>query len=195
MSGSSRSSAAATGGVSAAEAAALAEVSGAAEEDVTALGEQLDRTRCATGVSARGGRRLPRGARCLRQRQVRPLAQAQHPDDLHAVSLALEEGRWRLACVRALLAGEPRPERRPPCFFNPQHGPSTRDVEWVPTGGAPRLVPVCAADADRLERGYEPDERMVTVGGSYMPYWRAPVYYDGPYSSGFFGGWGGGSFL
>jgi hypothetical protein len=177
----------------AADAAALAEVSGAAEEDVTALGEQLTALDVPPATAPEAAEDY-RGALDAYDRAKAALARAQHPDDLHAVSLALEEGRWRLACVRALLAGQPRPERRPPCFFNPQHGPSTTDVEWVPAGGAPRVVPVCAADADRLERGHEPDERMVAVGGSSMPYWRAPVYY-GPYSSGFFGGWGGGSFL
>ena len=96
--------------------------------------------------------------------------------------------------MRARLSGQPLPERRPPCFFNPQHGPSATDVSWAPPGGAPRTVPVCTADADRLARGDDPDERLVGVGGSRVPYWQAPVYYR-PYASGFFGGWGGGSFL
>ena len=65
-------------------------------------------------------------------------------------SASLEEGRFELACVRALQAGEPSPERRAPCFFNPQHGPSVQDVTWAPDGGAPREVPVCADCAARL---------------------------------------------
>ena len=66
---------------------------------------------------------------------------------------ALEDGRYAVACVRARVAGEPLPVRRPPCFFNPAHGPSTTDIEWAPPGGQPRQVPVCAADADRRRPG------------------------------------------
>ena len=54
---------------------------------------------------------------------------------LHDVSAALEDGRYQLACVRALQAGDPLPERRAPCFFNPQHGPSVQDASWTPPGG------------------------------------------------------------
>jgi hypothetical protein len=177
----------------AADAAALAEVRAAAEEDVTALGEQLTALDVPPPSAPEAGEDY-RAALDAYDRAKATLSAAQHPDDLRPVTSALEEGRWRLACVRAGLAGEPRPERRPPCFFNPQHGPSATDVDWAPRGGAPRPVPVCAADADRLEHGHEPDERMVGVGGTRMPYWQAPMYY-GPYAGGFFGGWGGGSFL
>ena len=177
----------------AANEAALAEVRGAADEDVTALGEQLTALDVPP-ASAPEASEDYQAALDAYDRSKAALAAARHPDDLRAVTLALEEGRWRLACVRARLAGQPLPERRPPCFFNPQHGPSTTDVSWAPPGGAPRTVPVCAADADRLARGADPDERLVGVGGSRVPYWQAPAYYR-PYASGFFGGWGGGSFL
>jgi hypothetical protein len=69
-----------------------------------------------------------------------------------------------------------------------------RDVEWAPPGGAPRLVPACAADAQRVESGQDPAMREVEVGGRSMPYWNAPAYY-GPWAGGFFGGFGGGGFL
>ena len=61
-----------------------------------------------------------------------------------------------MAAARAHLAGRDEPERRPPCFFDPRHGPSVADVEWQPELGEPREVPVCAADAARLEAGEEP---------------------------------------
>jgi hypothetical protein len=110
------------------------------------------------------------------------------------VTEALEEGRWRMECVRARLAGKPVPERLPPCFFDPRHGPSVTQVAWSPDGGAPRQVPVCAMDAERVARGLQPQAREVLVGGSRVPYWSAgPAY--APYAGGFFGGWGGGSFL
>jgi len=176
----------------AANEAALVEVRAAAEEDVTALGEQLTALDVPP-ASAPEASDDYRAALDAYDRSKAALAAARHPEDLRDVTVALEEGRWRLACVRARLTGQSLPERRPPCFFNPQHGPSTTDVSWAPPGGAPRTVPVCAADADRLVRGVDPDERLVGVGGARVPYWQAPVYYR-PYASGFFGGWGGGSF-
>ena len=175
------------------DAEALVEVRAAAEQDVTALGEQLAAVDVPPAAHPEAGDDY-RAALDAYDGAKAALAAARHPDDLRDVTMALEEGRWRLACVQARLAGKPLPERRPPCFFNPQHGPSVRDVEWAPPGGAQRPVPVCAADADRLAHGQDPDERMVQVGGTSMPYWQAPVYYR-PYASGFFGGWGGGSFL
>src|SRR3954471_22103901 len=173
--------------------AALTEVRGAAEEDVTALGEQLTALDIPP-ASAPEATEDYRAALDAYDRSKTSLAAASHPDDLRAVTAALEEGRWRLACVRARLSGQPLPERRPPCFFNPQHGPSTTDAQWVPPGGVERTVPVCAADADRLARGLDPDARLVSASGRSVPYWNAPSYYR-PYASGFFGGWGGGSFL
>jgi hypothetical protein len=176
-----------------AAAAELAEVRSVAEQDVTALGEQVTALDVppAAAPEAVEDYRLALDAY---DRAKSALSAARRTDDVRAVTTALEEGRWRLACVRARLAGQPLPERRPPCFFNPQHGPSTTDVEWSPAGGATRTIPVCAADAARLARGDDPDERLVPVGASSVPYWQAPGYYR-PYASGFFGGWGGGSFL
>jgi hypothetical protein len=116
---------------------------------------------------------------------------ARTPEDLEPVSAALEEGRYAMAAAKARLEGRPVPERRPPCFFDPRHGPSSREVEWAPDGGAPRLVPACEADAQRVERGEDPHAREVTVGGQRMPYWNAgPMY--APWAGGFFGGYGGG---
>src|SRR3954453_2294873 len=79
----------------------------------------------------------------------------------------------------------PRPPPPPPCFFNPQHGPSTEDVDWAPPGGAPRPVPACAADAERVRVGAEPDVRKVAVGTGRRPYWEAGRGYGG-YAQGYF---------
>jgi hypothetical protein len=111
---------------------------------------------------------------------------------LDSVASALGEGRYHMTAAEALLAGKRPPERRPPCFFDPRHGPSTRDVEWAPPGGAPRLVPACEADAQAVERGEEPASREVVSGGRQVPYWNAPRYF-GPWAGGYFmpfGGWG-----
>ena len=81
------------------------------------------------------------------------------------------------------------PERRAPCFFNPQHGPSVRDVRWAPPGGAPRDVPACAADAQRVEQGFDPHVREVMIDGQRRPYYDAgPAY--APYAYGYYGGFG-----
>jgi uncharacterized membrane protein YgcG len=117
---------------------------------------------------------------------------ARRPDDLAAVSSALEEGRYEMASAKARLEGREAPERRPPCFFDPRHGPSERDVLWSPPGGEPREVPACAADALRIEEGEEPEQREVLVGGRRTPYWAAPGLT--PYASGFYGLFGGGLF-
>src|SRR5581483_2642142 len=96
---------------------------------------------------------------------------ARSPKELSRVSSALEEGRYQMAVAEAALAGRPAPERRPPCFFDPRHGPSARDVEWAPPCGAPRLVPACEADAQRVEHGQEPQSREISYGGAVMPYY------------------------
>jgi hypothetical protein len=180
----------------AADAERFAEVRTAAEEDVTRLGEDV------AGLDLDlADPRLDEATRADYRRALdaydaakAALEQARRPEDLQSVSGALEEGRYAMACVRARLAGQPLPERRPPCFFNPQHGPSATDVEWAPPGGAPRVVPVCARDAERLLRGEDPDTREVLVGGQRRPYWEAgPAY--GPWAGGYYGGFGMGGLL
>ena len=112
---------------------------------------------------------------------------ARRPEDLQPVGEALEEGRWAMMSARARLERREPPERRSPCFFDPRHGPSSREVEWAPDGGEPRMVPACEADAQRVERGDDPEAREMMVGGQRMPYWAAgPAY--APFMGGFFGG-------
>lgn len=117
------------------------------------------------------------------------LDEADRLDEMEAVSAALEEGRYYLASAKARLEGREPPERRPPCFFDPRHGPSVRDVEWAPPGGYPRAVPACAADALAVEEGKEPASREIEAEGRRRPYWDAPAYY-GPWAGGYFGGGG-----
>jgi hypothetical protein len=112
---------------------------------------------------------------------------AQRPEDFEEMSREVDDGQHALAVARARLEGRPPPERRPPCFFDPRHGPSVRDVMWAPPGGAERPVPACAADAIRVEEGEEPHARRVRVRGRRVPYWEAPAYY-GPWAGGFFAG-------
>jgi hypothetical protein len=124
-------------------------------------------------------------------RAEQALARARRPQEFGSVSTALEEGRWAMESAKARLAGRTPPERRPPCFFDPRHGPSTRDVEWAPDGyDATRPVPVCEADAVRIESGQEPQTREVVLGGQRMPYYAGPGWM-GPYVGGWYGGFGG----
>ena len=111
---------------------------------------------------------------------------ARSPDDLEPVTATIREGLDEATLARALLEGLEPPEPRPPCFFDPRHGPSTRKVEWPSDGGAPRLVTACEDDARRVEQGAEPDTRHVLVEGKPVPYWAAPPAF-GPWRAGWYG--------
>jgi hypothetical protein len=174
------------------EEASFQEVRTAAEEDVTRLGEDI--TGLDLDVDAphvdEATRRDYTHALDSYDRAKAALVAARSPEQLGPVTTALEDGRYAMESVRARLAGRPVPERRPPCFFNPQHGPSAVDVEWAPDGGAPRVVPACAADAERVSAGLTPDAREVMVGGQRRPYWDAgPAW--GPWAGGYYSGYGG----
>jgi hypothetical protein len=121
----------------------------------------------------------------------RQFERARRPEDIEVLTNALGDGRHALESAQARLAGREPPSQRAPCFFDPRHGTSVRDVDWTPDGSTPRPIPVCAADAARLERGQEPQARCVNVKGHAMPYWDAPGYY-GPWAGGYFNAFGGG---
>lgn len=118
---------------------------------------------------------------------------ARRAEDFGAVTSTIEEGQYAVVSARARLEGKEPPERRPPCFFDPRHGPSVADAEWSPDGGAAREVPVCAADAARIADGEQPIGRQVLVDGQRRSYWDAPGYY-GPWAGGYYG-MGGGGFM
>jgi hypothetical protein len=159
----------------------------ATEEDVTRFGEELQRLDLDVKMAGVDEAMLQDWQRALDSYEdaKRSLEMVQAPDDVRHVTAALEDGRYAVACVRARRDGEPLPVRRPPCFFNPSHGPSTIDVDWSPPGGQPRQVPVCGVDADRLEQGAEPDIRTVPQGGGRVPYWNAGPAYS-PWAMGYF---------
>ncbi|TDW23062.1 hypothetical protein EV650_1912 [Kribbella kalugense] len=106
-------------------------------------------------------------------------------ESISAVVDTLTSGRYALACVRARVAGDPLPERRTPCFFNPQHGPATGNVVWTPRNGPTRTVPACAQDAARIKAGEDPPVRMVRYGEQQVPAWEAGAPNE-PYRIGFF---------
>jgi hypothetical protein len=171
------------------EEAEFAEVREVARDDVVALGDDirsLDIDMEMADVDPEAKQHY--GLAVERYTQAsEALDLARRPEDLQGVTELLEEGRWAMEAARAEMAGQPAPERRPPCFFDPRHGPSVTDVEWAPPGGQPRAVPACAADAVRIQDGDEPDTRQVTVHGERVPYWQAgPAF--APWAGGFFGG-------
>ena len=108
-----------------------------ADEDVTHLGEQLQRLDAEVEGrdldAARGSttrqRSTPTSPRSAR-------SGIRKADEVSTVTDTLSTGRYALACVQARVAGEPVPELRVPCFFNPQHGPSVTDVMWTRPGAA-----------------------------------------------------------
>src|ERR1700757_775780 len=119
-----------------------------------------------------------------RRRAPSPLHPPRRPEDMQAVSRAIAEGQYRLACAEALANGQPKPGRRPMCFFDPRHGMSVADVSWAPPDGGPsRMVPVCIDDERKIDQGIQPEMRTVedSSGGrvAYVNSGFAPAYWGG----------------
>jgi hypothetical protein len=161
-----------------------------ADEDVTRFGEELQLldTEMLTARLDPAARQDYQRALDSYEAAKDALDRVTESDQIRHVTQALEDGRYAVACVQARAAGQPLPVRRPPCFFNPAHGPSTTDIQWAPPGGQERQVPVCAADADRVAQGAEPDIRTVQQGVGRVPYWQGGPAYS-PWASGYFGGY------
>ncbi|KAA1424682.1 hypothetical protein FE697_001785 [Mumia zhuanghuii] len=156
-------------------------------EDVTALGEELQRLDAdLIGIP------LDEGAQADYQRALDAYESAKYavdklekPEDVRHVTEILEDGRYAIACVQARVTNGPLPAKRPMCFFDPRHGLSVEDVSYAPDGGTLREVPACALDAERIRAGAEPDTRKVMVGPQRVPYWQGgPAY--APYAAGYF---------
>jgi uncharacterized membrane protein YgcG len=162
----------------------LREAKSAAQDDLIALSTALTDRRA--DVSVRGSPEAAQeqaAALSAYDRGTAAIDAARRASDMGAVSRAIGEGQYRLACAGAVAAGRPRPDRRPSCFFDPRHGMSVSDGYWTPAAGGPgRAVPVCVACAHKLEQGIEPDMRKVEVGGapvSYVDAGFAPAYWGG----------------
>ncbi|MBX5443128.1 MAG: hypothetical protein IRZ32_16570 [Solirubrobacteraceae bacterium] len=130
-------------------AAQVAELRRVADEDLVALGEDIRALDLDVEMPGADPRAKADYARALaaHERASTALRLARAPEDLAPIAQTLEEGRYAMEAAKARLAGHEPPEHRPPCFFDPRHGPSSRDVEWAPEHGTPRLVPACEADA------------------------------------------------
>jgi hypothetical protein len=160
-----------------------------ADEDVTYLGEQLQRLDAQVqghplDPDAQVDYQAALDAYEAARREVPRIHKA---EDVSTVTDTLSAGRYALACVQARMAGEPLPEVRVPCFFNPQHGPSVVNVMWTQPGRGTRSVPACAQDAARVADHEPPEIRRVPVGARKVPYWDAGSAYL-PYAAGYFAG-------
>lgn len=159
-------------------------------EDITALGEELQKLDLDMT-----GRVLDDGARADYQRALDAYENAKQaaeamakPDDVRNVTAIVEDGRYAIACVQARVSSQPLPPRRPACFFDPRHGISVGDVQWPMPDGQMREVPACALDYERVQAGAAPDSRYVMQGSQRMPYWQDRNM--GPYARGYFGNFG-----
>jgi len=146
-----------------------------ASEDVTVLGEQLTELHYETLTLELQGEIGDDYEQALDayERAKQHLRVSEGPDLVRALQPILDEGRYRLARVLARRDARPLPQRLPPCFFNPQHGPSHTEVDWAPPGGVERRVPVCLSDVNRLERHTMPAVRTVRVGDHLVPWYEA----------------------
>ena len=165
----------------------LAEIKQMATEDVVRLGEDVARLEIdLSAVDDETRADYSRAMDAYDQAKSR-LDTIREPEEIRQVTNSLEDGRYYMTATRARLNGLPVPERRGPCFFNPQHGPSAEDVTWAPPGGSPRSVTACASCARAVNSGLSPDDvRMVEVDGRRVAYYDAGPAYS-PYAGGYFG--------
>jgi hypothetical protein len=153
----------------------------ATDEDVTVLGEQLSELHLETLATELDDEMRADYQRALDSYEQAKLAlrRSATTADVLAVNVVLDDGRFARACVLARRDGEDLPHRRESCFFNPQHGPAATEVDWTPSGGVTRSIPVCRNDANRLANGELPPVRMLRTAAGLVPWYAA-----GPYVSG-----------
>jgi uncharacterized membrane protein YgcG len=163
----------------------LAEAKAAAQDDLLALNNRITDHQNDVSVQSNPEAAAEQAAALAAyERGTAALDAARRPDDMQAVSRNIAEGQYRLACAEAIANGQPKPGRRPMCFFDSRHGMSVTDVSWAPPDGGPsRMVPVCAMDLRKIEQGIQPEIRRVEdTSGARVPYVNAgfaPAYWGG----------------
>ena len=167
----------------------LAQMRAVLDEDVTSLGERLGSFDLTDPRLDDAGRVDLQKALDSYSRASDAASTAKSDVDVTRATSELQEGRYALACVEARMDGRPLPQHRPPCFFDPRHGPSVTDVMWASPGGAAHPVPACAACSAALQAGGAPESREVEYAGRRVPYYDAgPAY--APYARGYFDSFG-----
>src|SRR5882672_10210148 len=174
----------------------LAEAKAAAQDDLLALNNRITDHQNDVSVQSNAEAAAEQAAALAAyERGTAALDAARRPEDMRTVSQNIAEGQYRLACAEALANGQPKPGRRPMCFFDPRHGMSVADVSWAPPDGGPsRMVPVCIDDERKIDQGIQPEMRTVDNGSGarvqYVNAGFAPAYwggfgYGGPMLGGF----------
>lgn len=111
-------------------------------------------------------------ARALLDRAHQSMTAMASAADARQVTQALADARFELTALAAVRDGRPVPERTPPCFVDPRHGPSVATAVYPAAEvGAP--VPVCAACQAQLAAGQEPVARTLLQGGRSTSHWLA----------------------
>lgn len=175
----------------------LKEAKAAAQEDLLALNTAItDHGNDVTIASSTEAAAEQAAALDAYERGTQALDAARTPAQMGAVSRSIAEGRYRLACAEALAKGEPKPDRRPMCFFDPRHGMSVADVSWAPPDGRPARNVAACVDCQRvIERGGQPEmrlvenragQRVVYADAGFAPAYWGGFGYGGPMLAGFF---------
>ena len=169
-----------------AELDAFRHVRRAADEDVTRFGEELSELHLETLTTPLREQMRADYQQALDAYEAAKaaLARSATAPDVTIVTRTLTDGRFSYACVLAARDGRERPQRRPPCFFDPHHGPASRDLSWAPPGGVARDIAVCFRDAERLTAGEQPEVRLVRLGNR-----RVAWFASGPMYVAWAGGW------
>jgi len=97
-----------------------------ADADLVALGDDIRALDLDVEMPGADERAKADYARALtaHEQASAALAQAVAPEDFAPLAQTLEAGRYAMEAAKARLAGREPPEHRPPCFFDPRHGPS-----------------------------------------------------------------------
>jgi hypothetical protein len=167
----------------------FSEVRAVAQEDLRALGEDLRNLdvdlQAAGHENPEAVNQHTRAYEYMEEAAV-AFEQATSPEDLAAVSGALESGRFAMTAARMLFERHEAPRRRPPCFFDTRHGPSVDDVGWEPPDGPPRPVPACPDCRQKVANAIDPPVRRVRTGGRLVRFYNAPPQFES-WFGGYFG--------
>jgi hypothetical protein len=127
-----------------------------AREDLTALAEQLDDSPAWLDGDASAEWKQAAGLYGAAQAALREVATL---GEVMAVHTTLCQARFHLARADALGYDEEPPTSIEPCWFDPQHGPASAEVEWPAAGS----VRACRDDAERIAAGQAPRRRPLRL--------------------------------
>jgi hypothetical protein len=127
-----------------------------AREDLTALAERLDDSPAWLDGEASAEWKRSAGLYGAARAALREVATL---GDVLAVHTTLCQARFHLARAEAIGYDEDLPTSSEPCWFDPQHGPASAEVEWPGAGS----VAACSDDVRRLAAGLAPRRRPLRL--------------------------------